>query len=53
MVTSSALSRAGPRFLARRCANVDADDAALARVDVKKCWAAAAPDGFTDRTFED
>src|ERR1044071_2042459 len=43
----------GDKDVRARSANIDADDATLSRVDVKKRWAAAAPHGFTDRSFED
>ena len=43
----------GDEDVSARSANIDADDATLARVDVKKLWTAAASDLFTDRAFED
>ena len=43
----------GDEDVSARGANVDADDAAFARVDVKKSRAAATADGFAECAFED
>src|SRR5262249_4310308 len=43
----------GDEDVSARGANIDADHAALARVDVEKSWSAATADGFTERAFED
>src|SRR5262245_40381147 len=48
-----AAHQVGDEDVSSRSANVDADDATLARVDVEKSRTAAAPHRFTERAFED